>query len=367
MRITVYVPCHNNEATLPEVLEALRKQSRPADQFLFIDDHCTDRSAAIAAERGFDVHALKGKRGLGAGRNRALELATGDILVGVDADVMVTPDYLEKMEGHFQSKPGIAAVGGRLNEKFTDTPADLWRAVHMMQHYGDRPVTNPRRLCGCTMAIRVALARKIGGWDERFASNFEDVDISRRLMSAGLTLLYVPDCVAWHLHRDTLETVLHNYWKWHYFGEEKSFCDLRTWLENRPNTIWMGYSFCRGEDRWTQQLSYITLLMPWSVLMRDVNALRATVPNAGNIAGIAGIAKQVLGSYGYDPQLISQLTQWLDGLAASIDAEAPKRGGLRGEIVDVVSFGAFSFIPNANYAQVCLRNAATVPGLQQTA
>src|SRR3954449_10597127 len=88
MRLSVYVPCRNNETTLAEVLWSLHNQTRPADQFLFIHDRCTDRSPAIAADSGFDVHEQVGKIGLAAGRNQALALADGDVLVGLDADVV---------------------------------------------------------------------------------------------------------------------------------------------------------------------------------------------------------------------------------------------------------------------------------------
>src|SRR2546430_1314503 len=98
MRISVYVPCRNNETTLAEVLRSLRNQTRPADQFLFINDRCTDRSPAIAADSGFEVHDQVGNNGVAAGRNQALALANGDVLLGLDADVMAAPDYLARLE-----------------------------------------------------------------------------------------------------------------------------------------------------------------------------------------------------------------------------------------------------------------------------
>ena len=55
MKITVYVPCHNGEKTLPEVLEALRSQSRKADQYLFVNDRSSDASVDIARKYSFEV------------------------------------------------------------------------------------------------------------------------------------------------------------------------------------------------------------------------------------------------------------------------------------------------------------------------
>ena len=88
MTITAYIPCHNNETTIGQAAAALRKQTRPADQYLFINDRCTDRSPDIAREHGFTVVDLVGKKGLAAGRNLALQLCASDVLFGVDADVV---------------------------------------------------------------------------------------------------------------------------------------------------------------------------------------------------------------------------------------------------------------------------------------
>src|SRR5690242_19852625 len=98
MRITAYIPCHNGEKTLPEVLQALRAQTRPADQYLFIDDRCTDGSAELAREHGFEVHPTgPADFGLAAGRNLALQHAAGDILFGVDADAVAEPQCLAEI------------------------------------------------------------------------------------------------------------------------------------------------------------------------------------------------------------------------------------------------------------------------------
>src|SRR5580658_9474894 len=127
MKITVYVPCHNNEETVGQTLASLRQQSRPADQFLFINDRCTDKSPQIAEEQGFQVLQMPGKRGLAAGRNCALANAQGDVILGLDADVVAAENYLQELEKRFSAMSEIAAVGGRVDERFTDTPADLWR------------------------------------------------------------------------------------------------------------------------------------------------------------------------------------------------------------------------------------------------
>src|SRR5437588_12936852 len=118
---------------------------------------------------------------------------------------------------------------------------------------------NPRLLFGSTMAIRVTAARAVGGWNERFLTNYEDVDICARLKAAGLNLLYSPECRAWHLRRDTLDSVLQTCWKWNYAGFEEAFKDVPTWINARTPIYWTYYQRFRVAALDYPKLAYITL------------------------------------------------------------------------------------------------------------
>ncbi len=246
--------------------------------------------ASIAAASSFEVHINRGKAGLAAGRNRAAELATGDVLAGFDADVAAAPDYLERLALGFTAHPQIAAIGGRLDERNCEAPANLWRAVHMAQHHGDAPVLDPRVLFGATMAIRVDAARRVGGWNERFLTHYEDVDICDRLKAAGASLLYDPRCRAWHLRHDDLGSVLRSFWNWNYHGFEDDLKDVPTWLQGRALLYWNRYQQFRVQDLAHPQLAYITLLLPWAWALRDLSIVRTRDASVGRLTDLVAVA-----------------------------------------------------------------------------
>jgi GT2 family glycosyltransferase len=353
MKITAYVTCHNSEQTLPEVLAALKGQSRPADQYLFVHDRCTDQSQVIGETHGFEMIAQSGPRGLAAGRNHALRAATGDVILGIDADVVVAPNYLEELEKLFNAHPEVTGIGGRLDERYTDTPADLWRSVHMPQHLGSQEQLDPRLITGATAAYRVSILRQFSGWNERFVSNFEDVDLCDRLRASGFHLLYSPACRAQHLRRDTLQSVLKTFWAWNFYGYEESLKSLDRWLESRLQSIWWRHRLARMDDVRHPSLCPITLLMPWVWILRDLDMLRKNAGDIGQIGALATIAGNILIRLGMKPQNVIAMTQHIEKLAAELDAGHASPQPLSPQIARQVAVAALENIPDASYWQIC--------------
>lgn len=351
MKITAYVPCHNNEQTLHEVLAALKGQTRPADEYLFVNDRCTDRSPEIARSCGFQVLDLTEDWGLAAGRNLALRQAGGDILVGLDADAVVDPDFMAALELEFNRQPQVAALCGCLRERFTNAPADLWRSLHMRQHHGDQEQLNPWILYGSTTACRTEVVRGVGGWNSRLRTNFEDAELCGRLRTAGHTLFYSPRCKAWHLRRDTLDSVLRGYWKWQYDGGEMrgQFQSLAAWNATRPHVHWSTYRHYRVEDQPHPALAYITMLLPWSMVMRDLDQLHKLTGDEPGLHEIATLASAIIGRSGVGHGTMLAATQWLRELAASLSQDRPRSGPLHPEVLGTLKNLAEQSLQESGY------------------
>jgi glycosyltransferase involved in cell wall biosynthesis len=349
VKITVYIPCRNGEKTLSDVLTSIKSQTRPPDQCLFIDDHCTDQSPAIARESGFEIFPVPDPGGLAAARNVALNHATGDVLLGIDADVSIEPGFVREMGKIFAEFPQLAAICGRLDERFRDTTADLWRAVHMPQHHGPKQMLNPRVLTGATSAVRVSVLKQIGGWNERFHSNAEDVDLTTRLLKAGLSFLYAPTCRAWHLRRDSMESVLRTHWRWNYFGYEDRFATLNEWIHMRLPAIWEEFRLCRVIDLKHPVLCPTTLVFPFGWVIRDLHALRPRIKGIGHIGDVVAIAGAVVLRYGMPQKHAADMCHWLTQLLAELDLPPKSQDRLHPEIAHWIRVRAQESIPDITY------------------
>jgi glycosyltransferase involved in cell wall biosynthesis len=93
---SVVIPCFNYGHYLPDAVRSCLEQTQQPVQVLVVDDGSTDDTAAIAASLGPAIEYLwQENRGPSAARNAGTRGARGDLVVFLDADDMLAPNYLE--------------------------------------------------------------------------------------------------------------------------------------------------------------------------------------------------------------------------------------------------------------------------------
>ena len=99
--VTIATSMYKVEQYVAQNIESLIAQTYANLEIIIVDDGSPDNSGKIA-----DEYALKDSRikvihqhnkGLGSGRNAAIDIATGDYITFVDADDTICPDFVEYM------------------------------------------------------------------------------------------------------------------------------------------------------------------------------------------------------------------------------------------------------------------------------
>ena len=93
LTISVVIPCYNEEHGVREVLGRMPKA---VDEFVVVDNNCTDRTAEVARSMGAVVVAEK-TPGYGAAYKAGLRAATRDIVVTLDGDGTYPPEEIPRL------------------------------------------------------------------------------------------------------------------------------------------------------------------------------------------------------------------------------------------------------------------------------
>ncbi|HEX6033362.1 MAG TPA: glycosyltransferase, partial [Anaerolineales bacterium] len=104
--VTVVIPTFNEEVVIGEKIENTLHLDYPPDQLqiLVCDDASEDRTVDIVksyAWAGVELSQGTARTGKVGGLNRALELATGEIFVIADADILPSADALREVVANF--------------------------------------------------------------------------------------------------------------------------------------------------------------------------------------------------------------------------------------------------------------------------
>jgi len=272
--VSMYVPARHAADTLPACIASIRAQTRPPDElFILADPRSSDRTLAVARETGVGVIEQQGLS-LGAARNEAIQHASHRWLASCDSDVVLEPDWLEKLLPRRREQ--VAGIQGRTNERIL-TPADAWRALHMPHHWGEYPLRNPFMLVSEVLFDRHALLA-VGGYRDDL-NYYEDSDLCQRLRDAGFALFYEPAAVATHYRSDDTLSLLNLRWKYSEY-RQKQHMDryaglLRKIAVNREYAL-TTLARCLSHDR--DELTYLSFLLFFHHMVLDLRSFHSRRP-----------------------------------------------------------------------------------------
>jgi len=187
--LTVVVPATDDPPTLARCRAALEVAMGPGDELVVVTDPALSATAA---------------------RNRGAARATGDVVVFVDADVVVHPDALERIRRTMQDQPALAAVFGSYDDA-PDDPGIVSAFRNLLHHHVHHRSAGPAETFWTGLgAVRRQAFHGVGGFDEdRYPHpSIEDIELGDRLRAAGHAVALDPTILGTHLKRWTLASMV---------------------------------------------------------------------------------------------------------------------------------------------------------------
>ena len=216
-KLSVNLITWNGEKYIPYLFASLRNQTFKDWELLVIDNGSSDGTAAkIEAElASFSVSAkfIKNNKNLGfaGGHNQGLRVTGGELVLFLNQDIILAPDYFEKIVGFMETRPDAAAAQGVLCKWiFPDGKTDIVDSLGLRVFKNRRVVDITESdgvaevfgLSGALPMFRrsALLAIKINDeiFDEDFFAYKEDVDLTYRLRLSGFKSFITDETNAWH-------------------------------------------------------------------------------------------------------------------------------------------------------------------------
>ena len=241
MKISILIPCHNEEKSVRSCINSCLDQTRPFDQILAINDGSTDSTLKILQGFGKKIQVLNIRIATGNKsfvQERGLEYITGDVMVTTDGDTILDKNFVKNIEKDFQDKK-VAAVAGyvrsiRYNWVTLCRAFDycIGQNVHKLaQNYLGYLFVLP----GAASAFRMEVFRKYISFDHDTVT--EDLDFTYKLHKNKLKIVYDSKAIIYTQDPGCISSYIGQMRRWYGGGWQNLMKNLDRNLLDNPRMV----------------------------------------------------------------------------------------------------------------------------------
>lgn len=254
-KVSIIVPCYNEQSTILLMLKALWAQTFPrADMEVVIADGMSTDStrAAIATfQENFPDLAVRVvdnvNRSIPSGVNRAIEASRGKIIIRFDGHSQPYPDYVancliaheagrgDNVGGVWEIRPGADTWMARSIAVAAAHPLGVGDALYRHAKHAAEVDTVPFG------SFRRSLIEQVGFFDESLLTN-EDYEFNARVRKAGGKIWLDPSIRSVYFARSTLQELIRQYWRYGFWKWRmlRRYPDTLRWRQALPPLFVLG-------------------------------------------------------------------------------------------------------------------------------
>lgn len=198
MRTLVFIPAHDEEASIAGVIEGVREALPEAD-LLVVDDGSTDATAASARAAGARVASLPFNQGVGAAQQTGyiFGLRNGyEVCAHLDGDGQHLPSELARLVREIEADRADMVVGSRYQDRSLAREDDYRasRSRRTGQHLFRLIVSlsTRQRFTDTTSGMRAVNRQAMALFSERYSPEFAEVESVQRAVLQGLRVEELP-------------------------------------------------------------------------------------------------------------------------------------------------------------------------------
>ncbi|HEV2395499.1 MAG TPA: glycosyltransferase family 2 protein [Candidatus Sulfotelmatobacter sp.] len=226
MKLSIVIICWNDWKVIENCLRSILQGTRKIEFEVIVSDNgSTDGSVENIRAQFPAVRIVENRANLGfaKGNNAGIRAATGEYVLILNPDTIVHEGSLDRWIEFADQHPEAGAFGCRvqnLDGSYQRSARPFPTILrHLVSAAGMRFLGHLRRpvlsdeyegwkgdterdvdwQSGCCVMLRGSLLQSLGGFDERFFYQFEEVDLCKRVWDAGFNIRFTPIASITHL------------------------------------------------------------------------------------------------------------------------------------------------------------------------
>lgn len=192
MKLSFVIPAYNEEDLIGKCLDSILKQAAGLDdiEIIVVNNASTDRTRDIILSFPGVIVVDESKKGITHARHAGFLASSGDLIAYIDADTMLTTDWIAKVLKAFSGNPNLVALSGPHIFYDLSRVFNLWvrlfYGVAFISYLLNRFIFRVgSMLQGGNFVVKRSALEKIGGYNSKFDFYGEESDIARRLHPLG--------------------------------------------------------------------------------------------------------------------------------------------------------------------------------------
>lgn len=221
MKVTVICPVYNESKFIVNVLNFCIEAQPIEKEVFFIDGNSTDDTCAIITKYAQQYSNIKlldnPKRYVPFALNKAIKLATGDVIVRLDAHTLYASDYFEKVLEVFEKTnadivggPMRIADGSNIQDAVGYATSTSFGIGNSSFHFEDFEGFTDSVYLG---AWKRSIFETTGLFDESLMRNQDD-EFHYRAKSQGFKIYQSPDIKLYYYPRNSFKTLFKQYYQY---------------------------------------------------------------------------------------------------------------------------------------------------------
>jgi len=204
-KVSIIIPAYNEEKIVENLLKSLMKLDYPKKkvEVIVVDDGSTDRTTETVSK--YPVKLIKGQhKGVGFARNLGWKNASSDIIIFIDADMVVDKNLIKETVRHFKKSD----VAGTNNKEILMNKKSLMARLLYLRKFLGLNYSDFKILRTC----RKSILKQVDGFDPTYGY-YDDWELTIRVLKLGYKIVFTPKALVKHREPENMRE-LYRQCKW---------------------------------------------------------------------------------------------------------------------------------------------------------